>query len=53
MESRKTNTNKGAHVARQETPRGTDMLDMWNDMLNNAIANNDEWIAAERRQAKR
>jgi len=26
---------------------------MWNDMLNNAIANNDEWIAAERRQAKR
>ena len=29
------------------------MLDMWNDMLNNAIANNDEWIAAERRQAKR
>lgn len=29
------------------------MLDMWNDMLNNAIANNDEWIEAERRQAKR
>lgn len=29
------------------------MLDMWNDMLNNAIANNDERIAAERRQAKR
>lgn len=29
------------------------MLDMWNDMLNNAISNNDEWIAAERRQAKR
>ena len=29
------------------------MLDLWNDMLNNAIANNDEWIAAERRQAKR
>lgn len=29
------------------------MLDMWNDILNNAIANNDEWIAAERRQAKR
>jgi putative phosphatase len=44
---------QSAHVARQETPRGTDMLDMWNDMLNNAIANNDEWIAAERRQAKR
>lgn len=29
------------------------MLDMRNDMLNNAIANNDERIAAERRQAKR
>ena len=29
------------------------MLDMWNDMLNNAIANNDERIEAERRQAKR
>lgn len=29
------------------------MLDLWNDMLNNAIANNDERIAAERRQAKR
>lgn len=29
------------------------MLDMWNDMLNNAIANDDERRAAERRQAKR
>lgn len=29
------------------------MLDMWNDMLNSAIANNDERRAAERRQAKR
>lgn len=29
------------------------MLDLWNDMLNNAVANNDERIAAERRQAKR
>lgn len=29
------------------------MLNLWNDMLNNAIANNDEHIAAQRRQAKR
>lgn len=29
------------------------MLDMWNDMLNNAVANDDERRAAERRQAKR
>lgn len=29
------------------------MIDMWNDMLNNAIANDDERRAAERRQAKR
>lgn len=29
------------------------MLDLWNDMLNNAVANNDEWIEAERRRAKR
>lgn len=30
-----------------------DILNMWNDMLNNAIANDDERRAAERRQAKR
>ena len=30
-----------------------DILNTWNNMLNNAIANNDERIAAERRQAKR
>lgn len=30
-----------------------DILNMWNDMLNNAIANDDELRAAERRQAKR
>lgn len=30
-----------------------DILNMWNDMLNNAIANDDEQRAAERRQAKR
>lgn len=29
------------------------MLDLWNDMLNNAVANNDERIEAERRRAKR
>ena len=29
------------------------MLDMWNNILNNAIANNDERIEAERRRAKR
>ena len=28
------------------------MLDLWNDMLNNAVANNDERIEAERRRAK-
>lgn len=30
-----------------------DILNMWNDMLNSAIANDDERRAAERRQAKR
>ena len=30
-----------------------DILNMWNDMLNNAIANDDEHREAERRQAKR
>lgn len=30
-----------------------DILNMWNDMLNNAIANDDERRAPERRQAKR
>lgn len=29
------------------------MLDLWNDMLNNAVANNDERIAAAHPQAKR
>ena len=29
------------------------MLDLWNDMLNNAVANNDERIEAERRRSKR
>ena len=55
MESRKKNTND-AHMAHPTAKRGdtmNDILNMWNDMLNNAIANDDERRAAERRQAKR
>ena len=54
MERRKKNTNN-AHMAHPTAKRGdtmNDILNMWNDMLNNAIANDDERRAAERRQEK-
>jgi len=56
MESRKTNTNNAHTWRTRQSRKGrntVNVLNMWNDILNNAVANNDERIEAERRRAKR